>query len=718
MEIGLEIGTTKLPDWRAAKRSEELERVYWKRDLDVTGWARVALPHQWAVSPGFEDSSGPVVYRAEFEMSPLPEKGRAFLHAGGIFYFTHFWLDEAYLGDRSGYFLPQAVECTAQLRTGGEHIAALEVECPEQHDRSAKTIVTGVFSHWDAIDPEFNPGGPWLPVEIRTTGPARIEQVLVLPAHVSPRHARLEVRVGVDAAESVPLRIVARLFPEASETVLGQFEQTWTVQSGSTGQTFALDVENPALWWPHSLGDQPLYRLEVVLLGPDGDEWDRAERTVGIRTVCVDDWIFSVNGERLFVRGSNYAPTRQALSLVTDDDVRRDLELAKEANLDLLRVHAHVAHPVLYEAADRAGVLLWQDFPLQWGYSRRIKKSALEQARGMVHMLGSHPSIAMWCCHNEPLAVEITDVEELSKFQTTKIVGSALLPTWNKNVLDPALRRAIEAEDSSRFCNEKSGEVPNTLSYGTDTHTYFGWYLPGRMTRFGSLARYAPRMYRFVSEYGAQAFPSDEAMRSFVDGDWPDLDWTHLQERHCLQPKIMERWVPSSDFDDLESYRDATQRHQAQVIKYHTETMRRLKYDPAGGYTQFQFNDSYPSVTWSVVDHLRNPKDGFGALRDASAPVLVMADWPDESYWPGQEIRLDLWVVSELRRPLGGLRLVAEFAGEEQEWAGDVAADSVARVGTFVADAPERRGTHCLSLLLRDVDGTALSSNSYEIAVH
>ncbi|MCC7077395.1 MAG: hypothetical protein IT198_09735 [Acidimicrobiia bacterium] len=713
----MEIGTTKLPDWRAAVRTEELERTYWRRDLDVAAWPQIALPHQWAVSPGFEETRGPVVYRTDLELPPLAEGLRGFVRAPGVFYFTHFWMDEVYLGDRAGYFLAQEVECSEQLRDGTEHCLALEVECPDQHDASAKTIVTGVFSHWDAIDPEFNPGGPWLPIEIRTCGPVRIDHALVIPLNVSPRHAQLAVDVGLDAAIDGPVRVSARLYPEGSDSCVAGFERTWTVPTGASAQMFRLDVENPDLWWPHSLGDQPLYRLEVDVVGPDGTSWDRAERTVGIRTVAVEDWIFTVNGERMFVRGSNYAPTRHALSLVTETDVQRDMDLAKEANLDLLRVHAHVGHPSLYAAADAAGIILWQDFPLQWGYSRRVKKSALDQARGMVHMLGSHPSVALWCCHNEPLAVEITDVAELSTFQTARIVASALLPTWNKNVLDPALRRAVEEADPSRFCNEKSGEVPNTLSYGTDTHLYFGWYMPGSMRRFERLIRMFPRMSRFLSEYGAQAFPSAEAMQAFVEGDWPNLDWEHLRTRHSLQPGIMDRWVPRSDHADLASYRDATQTHQADVIKYHTEILRRLKYEPCGGYTQFQFNDSYPSVTWSVVDHLRNRKAGFEALRAASAPVLVMADWPAASYDPAGEIRLDLWVVSELRRPLAGLRLTAHLDGVEHEWGGDVPADSTVRVGCFEADAPAQPGTHTLSLLLSGIDGDVVSANAYPIVV-
>ena len=57
-------------------------------------------------------------------------------------------------------------------------------------------------------------------------------------------------------------------------------------------------------------------------------------------------------------------------------------------------------------AADEAGLLLWQDLPLQWGYARGIRKQAVQQATAAVDLLGHHPSIALWCGHNEPMAIE------------------------------------------------------------------------------------------------------------------------------------------------------------------------------------------------------------------------------------------------------------------------------------------------------------------------
>src|SRR5438552_1596543 len=85
-------------------------------------------------------------------------------------------------------------------------------------------------------------------------------------------------------------------------------------------------------------------------------------------------WVLSVNGERLFLKGSNQGPTRMALGDATAEELAADVALAKGAGLDLLRVHGHVSRPELYDAADEAGLLLWQDMPLQWGYARGVRK--------------------------------------------------------------------------------------------------------------------------------------------------------------------------------------------------------------------------------------------------------------------------------------------------------------------------------------------------------
>jgi len=120
------------------------------------------------------------------------------------------------------------------------------------------------------------------------------------------------------------------------------------------------------------------------------------------------------------------------LAAATREELRHDVGLAAEANLDLLRLHAHVSRPELYDAADEAGLLLWQDFPLQWGYARGIRRQAVHQAREMVDLLGHHPSIALWCAHNEPVRATGGIGPERTTARKAMALASHFLPNDNK----------------------------------------------------------------------------------------------------------------------------------------------------------------------------------------------------------------------------------------------------------------------------------------------
>ena len=79
----------------------------------------------------------------------------------------------------------------------------------------------------------------------------------------------------------------------------------------------------------------------------------------GFRQVSSRNWALWVNGERMFVKGANLNPTRQALAEATAGELRGDVLLARDAGLDLVRLQAHVTRPELYDAAeaDGAGII-------------------------------------------------------------------------------------------------------------------------------------------------------------------------------------------------------------------------------------------------------------------------------------------------------------------------------------------------------------------------
>jgi beta-mannosidase len=690
--------------WRVAESNEDLRRRLADPDLDDSQWATQEVPGHWRSVPGLESSDGPALYRRRFEAHGPDGASRAFVVFDGIFYQGDVWLDGEYLGDTEGYFFPHSFEVTERLKASDSHLLAVEVTCSRPADRTAKRNLTGVFQHWDCIDPDWNPGGIWAGVRIERTGSVRIGSLKVLCREANEERAVLELEAVMDRPEPGPVTVETTVAPEdpgaGPAEPAARHTQEQNLSAGDNTVKWRVTIDRPRLWWPRALGDQPLYRVHVTVSDGDNGVSDRRSVLTGLRQIRLRNFIATVNGERLFLKGANLGPARRDLAAAGPEDLKRDITLALDAGLDLLRVHAHISRPELYEAADRAGLLLWQDLPLQWGYGN-IRRQAMRQARQAVNMLGHHPSIAVWCGHNEPMALDLAPGAAVTPGTVAQLAAAMVLPSWNKTGLDRSIRRALERADDSREVVAHSGVVPHPI-WGTDSHFYFGWY-HGAERDFPTVLARLPVLARFVSEFGAQAVPETAG---FMDPEaWPDLDWDRLVGHHCLQKGIFDDRVPPADYGSFEEWKRATQEYQATVLRYHIETLRRLKYRPTGGFCLFMLADSQPAVTWSVVDHERVPKAAYQAVAEACRPVIVVADRPDPTYRPGDRIALGVHAVSDLRQPLGDAEVeaVLEWPSGRRVWrfAGDVDADRCVRIGRIQHTLPRECRAGPLQLNVR-----------------
>ena len=683
--------------WRAATADDQLRRTAVGLYCDDSEWPEVQVPGHWRNEPTFADSDGPLLLRTHFELPEPSVDERAWVVLDGIFYQADIWFDGAYIGDPEGYFFPHSFDVSQLARLSTEHVLAVEVACSPHRSHRGRRNITGVFQQWDAADPTWNPGGLWRPVRIETTGTVRLDRLRVLcrDANEASAHLRLHGRLDSDAPRTVRIRTTV------GGAVLSEVEQS--LARGTNEVDWTLDIDNPQLWWPWSLGEQPLTTVQVDVVVDGEVSHTRVLRT-GLREVSMQDWVWSINGERLFLKGANLAPTRLDIASVTPSEFRRDVELAREAGLDLLRVHGHISAPPLYEAADELGMLLWQDFPLQWSYARDVRRRAVTQATEAVFELGHHPSIITWCAHNEPTGAAIGLSSDKPTWRSAvRYVAGQQLPSWNKNILDGWVKRAFEKADETRPTTSHSGVMPHLPELGgSDSHLYFGWYHGDERDLAGFAATF-PRMVRFVSEFGAQAVPNSA---EFIDaGVWPTLDWEALETRFGLQRSVLERFVqPSSAYATFEQWRTATQRYQADLLRHHIETLRRLKYHPAGGFCLFMLNDASPSISWSILDHKRSPKLAYHAVTEACRPVIVVADRLPAAVSPGDPIALDVHVVNDLRTALEGatLRAHLRWSNGEHEWTftGTVDADDVTRIATLQFVVPDAPGELWLDLTL------------------
>lgn len=698
--------------WVATVATDDVRRFGIGLDSDDRGWSEVVVPGHWQHAADFATSDGPLMYRHRFT-EPSPAEGRRrWIMFDGIFYQSDAWLDGAYLGDSEGYFFPHIFDVTQLSRIGEEHVLAVEVSCAPQSN--VRTNITGVLQGWDGLPTGWNPGGIWRSVQLFDTGLVRIDRLRVLCRDADERRAHVVLSATFDSDGHHDVRIVTR---RDGDVV---YEQRSVVASGLNEFEWSIDIREPDLWWPYELGEQPLTVFEVEVL-VDGVASDCRRQRTGLRQILWNDWIFSVNSEPLFLRGTNMMPITVGLGGTDDAAIERDLQSVLDLGLNTVRMHGHIGRRRFYDRTDELGLLVLQDFPLERTHARSVRSHAVSQATAAVDQLGRHPSIALWSAHNEPgdpSAQPPTDWKS-----RLRDAAGQRLPTWNRTVLDRWVKRAFEEADPSRPTIAHSG-TPATLPRvdGTDSHLWYGWRYGDRRD-LTKLAKRLPRSVRFVSEFGtasvASAAPFVEQQLS--RHSWPDLDWDDLVEHHAYPREIVEHRFSPDGFSTFDEWSAALQRYQALVLRTQIELLRRLKYRPTGGFCFSTLADPWPAMSSSVLDHERTPKAAYAAVKAACAPVIVVIDAAPEWINPGDELHLDVHLVSDLRTPLEMVWVAATacWAGGSASWefGGPVAADEVVKVGTVELTVPHTLGELSIELVATAADDTELATNRTTTAV-
>lgn len=668
--------------WRAAPATEELRRTFHEPDLDDRGWASVAVPGHWSDARGLE-SARSVLHRTSFSLGRAPAGRRRFLCFDGIAQQAHVWLDGGYVGDTDGYFVPHRFEITDQLTDRTEHVLGVDVSCSRFSDPDNRSSLMGAIQ-----DPELtgaagaNPGGIWGRVRIHETGPIAIRFFRAVCIDANPTRARLAMRCVFDAPEGGPVVLRTRVAGH-------EHEQSHSAAVGENRVEWTLDVPDPALWWPHALGEQPLHDLRCDVVR-DGDVNDSRQVRIGFRTVAMKNWTLRVNGEPLFLKGTGMLPTTPRPGDATTRQIEGDVGAAVDAGLDVVRLIAHIARPELYDAADRAGLLIWQELPLRGVMARGVRAQATRQAREAVDLLGHHPSVAVWCVHDEPFRRPEVPTA------TPPVLGQQP-PSWNRDVLDRSVRRVLTRTDGSRPVVLHTAVPPHFPSLdGTTSHLWFGW-ADGRAADLAPALARVPRMARFVTAFGAASVDPEAAVLD--DARWPAIDWDRIGSETGARPSSFHHLVPPRGVLDGAAWGRLTRVAQAEVVKTSIELLRRLKYRPTGGFAQFYLADASSTGGFGVLDHERRPKPAWQAMVDACRPVIVVAGPLPAIAHRGEGLEVAVHVVSDRRDEIADAVVRATIrataadgttVGETtQAWGGTIAADECARIGQATCVVPD-----------------------------
>ena len=469
------------------------------------------------------------------------------------------------------------------------------------------------------------------------------------------------------------------------------------------------------------MGAQDLYDV-AVSVADAAHELDRLGDRVGLRHLRKEQangWACYLNGRRIFCRGPNYV-SEQIQSTMTRERYESDVQLMKDANMNMVRSYCVVEREEFYDVCDEKGVMVYQDFPTTGRMSNRgdYLRRAVQQGRRMVNQLYHHPAIVLWSWGSQP---GIKNFEKLCL----------------------ALADACAEEDPHRFIQQGASVfewriAKEKFDWPIDFHLLAGWFHPDdRFGPFLSMQRdecnsgYSveelkikrKELLQFVSEYGPpEALPELESLKKIIpEADrWPP-DWD-TYAHHCLHGDILRRWI--GEPISLEQLIRDSQEHQAFHLKYHTEFYRRHKFRPCNGALFFHFKDCWPAVTAAVVDYYGRRKRAYYTLQQAFNPIHVLMDWPPlAGEAPGTEFRRDLFVVNDFHHPYPALQVkwqIRDAAGTplvEQEVFTATPANSLTKVAEVTWSVPPTPGAcYRIAFELTDSTGT-LSTNGYRIAV-
>ncbi|OJA28073.1 beta-mannosidase [Burkholderia ubonensis] len=604
-------------------------------DLSAVGdWLSAPVPGTVAQALALADrlergDTEPLGERDYWYRTTLRGYGPRVLRFHGLATLADVWLDDVPILHSNSMFVAHDVTVTLH----GSHELTIVFRSLLRHLRNSRAprrarwrtrltnqpalrqVRTTLFGHMPGWFPQYEPIGPWRPVEIMdpTAGPVLTRRDL---------HARIDGNTGMLDAElafSSPL-------PDGLVAQLSCGSHRATLEHAGGGRLRATVVV-PAVqrWWPHTHGDPVLYEIALHLNGTR-----HSLGSTGFRTIEADPGAdgagfgLRVNGTLVFARGACWS-SAAPLTLHADDATYRHLlERARDAGFNMIRVGGTMTYEAdaFHAWCDRLGLLVWQDFMFA-NFDYSLADPALTDAIGREaeQYLLRHrasPSLAVLCGGSEI-------AQQAAMYGLAPEQRFVKLTTEQLATYAAALRPDVPYVPDS-----PDGEVLPFLPRERLSHYYgIGAYL-----RTLDDARRAD--VRFASECLAFAnVPCDATLDNLgrpgvheprwkravprdpgASWDFDDIRDHYLHMLYAVEPDRLRR-------EDPARYFELSRAVLADVMRETFAEWRRTGSRCAGALV-WQFQDVIAGAGWGVVDAARRPKSVWYALRQVLQPVQLL----------------------------------------------------------------------------------------------
>ena len=629
--------------------------------LNILGLRRYERTHVW--------------YATRFRAAPAPAGWMSQLVFDGVDCCADIHLNGRLLGSCDNMLVEHAFDVDGRLQPENELLVHIRpaVEAAEAYPYpqavaamplSWESLYVRKAPHmygWD-IMPRALSAGLWRPVRLVHRPPERIESLYLETLRIAPDAGRSQQRLQYALTLAGP--------PDGCEIAIegrcgdSRFSAVQPVRfrAGS----LAFDIAAPRLWWPRGYGAADLYDVTVELRR-DGRVLDRRAFRHGVRTVALQrtslttaegrgEFVFRVNGERIFCKGSNWVPLD---AFHSRDLARLDRAFAMVTDLEcnILRCWGGNVYESdrFFDLCDRHGILVWQDFamacavyPQDEAFQRRLRDEAVQ----VIRRLRQHPSLLLWAGDNE---CDCSWAFWLQRGDPNRNVATrATLPAalQQEDPLRPYLPSSpyMDAAAYAHLTAPAPGTAPQNIP---EDHLW------GPRDYYKS-AFYRSAVCHFVSEIGYHACPDPDALRGFLTPErlWPYRDnpeWTlhstnptagtEMFADPAYRVNLMVRQIRALFGDvpeNLDDFAFASQAVQAEAKKYFIERFRAGKWRRTG-IIWWNLLDGWPQLSDAIVGYFFDRKQAYWHIRQAQQHVAVIVREEDDG-------RLTLVAANDTRR--------------------------------------------------------------------
>lgn len=561
----------------------------------------------------------PFLYRCHFALPQGYAGGQADehirLHFDGINWKADVRLNGTEVGRIEGAFTDASFDITSLLKE--DNLLEVKVFPPAHPGMTKSNTLERCASNGGILgadNPTFHAsiGWDWIPtIRGRNMGIwndvwlERNGAVRILNPHVTSTFSALESLPPILDTTTARITLTATLVNESTQPVetvwegrYGEvpFRQQITIPAGqAVPVTTNLMVQNPRLWWPNGYGEPYLY--DVLLRAGDSDSLQFQH---GIRQLTYDmsghNLRIWINGRRLVARGGNWGFSESNLRYRAAD-YETAMQLHRHENFNIVRNWVGmVGDAEFYEAADRNGILIWQDFWLANpadGPDPYDESLFMQNAENTLLRIRNHPSLLLWCGRNEG---------------------------YPPASLDQALRALVAREDpgscyiSSSADDYVSGRGPYRRLASRDYY------------RLAEIPYMRDESIKFHSERGMPNFPNYESLVEMMPADeaWPpsrlwgihDFALQSAQGGETFLAAVETAFGPSPD---AETFAERAQWINYEGYRAIFESRSRHR----RGVLLWMSHPAWPSMAFCTYDFFLDPTAAYYACRKSCEPIHI-----------------------------------------------------------------------------------------------